>query len=672
MTTISLPVQQPPRAPAVGVPTVALIGNPNAGKTTLFNALTGLRAKTANFPGTTVEHRRASAIVAGKQVQLLDLPGLYSLEASSPEQRVARQALLGQIDDDWCHAVVLVLDATNLCRNLFLAAQVLELGRPTIVALTMCDLAQKQGTKINVQALAKELGCVVVPVAVPTRFGIDDLRAQIAQLVAAPDAALPKPAQNCAGSCGGCPYAASYQWAENVDAACVKSPPERRHRATERLDTVLTHPVWGMAAFTGVMFGVFAMIFWLAQYPMDWIDGLFAAAQDWVGAVLPAGDFSDMITQGVIGGVGGMLVFLPQICILFFVLSLLEDTGYLARVAMVMDRLMSRVGLPGKAFVPMLSAHACAIPAIMASRVIENPRDRLVTILVSPLLSCSARVPVYAMVAALLFPDNPLRAALLFTGAYALGIVAALGAALLIRRTVLPGKAAPLLIELPNYRMPHLRNAVMLTLDRGGIFVKKAGTVILLISVGLWAAATYPRTDPPAEAAQLQQQAGVLEQQGAAKQAQELMAKADRLTAQHALAHSVAGRVGTFIEPAIRPLGFDERIGVGLVASLAAREVIVSTLAVLYGMDEGAADEPESLYTTLREAKSVDGQPVFTLATSLSLLVFYVLAMQCLATQAVTRRETGSWKWPAFQFAYMTALAYVACLVTYQVVSALT
>ncbi|MCC7409220.1 MAG: ferrous iron transporter B, partial [Phycisphaeraceae bacterium] len=367
---------------------------------------------------------------------------------------------------------------------------------------------------------------------------------------------------------------------------------------------------------------------------------------------------------------GGMLVFLPQIGILFFFLALLEDTGYLARAAFVMDRLMRRVGLPGKAFVPLLSAHACAIPAIMSARVIEDKRDRLVTILVLPLMTCSARIPVYAMVTALLFPGQPLRASLLFTGAYALGILAAIAVAFALKRTILPGQPRPLVLELPGYKVPSLRNALLSMLDRSLVFVKNAGTMILVISVILWARATYPKSDPPAESLAMQTQAQVLEQSGQTEAAQSLAAHADQLAAQHSLAHSAAGRLGRFVEPVLAPLGFDWQIGVGVVSSLAAREVIVSTLAIIYGVGADAADEnPTSLYDTLRQATRSDGSPVFTTATCLSLLVFYVLAMQCLPTQAVTKRETRSWKWPIFQFAYMTVLAYAAALITYQIAS---
>jgi ferrous iron transport protein B len=382
-----------------------------------------------------------------------------------------------------------------------------------------------------------------------------------------------------------------------------------------------------------------------------------------VGKFLPEGDLKSLLVDGVIGGVGGMLVFLPQICILFFFLTLLEDTGYLARAAFVMDRLMRRVGLPGKAFVPMLSSHACAIPGIMATRGIEDKRDRLVTILVLPLLTCSARIPVYAMVCALLFPDQPMYAAIAFAGAYSLGGIAALVMAFVFRRTILPGETRPLVLELPSYKMPSIRNALLMAIDRAGIFIRKAGTVIMVISILLWTASTYPKSEPPAEVTEMLLQAEQTNDD-------DLRKEASKLESKHAFANSAAGRMGKAIEPVIEPLGFDWQIGVGIVSSFAAREVIVSTLSIIYGVGGDAAEEdPSSLYDNLRASKRSDGSPVYTTATCMSLLVFYVLAMQCLPTQAITRRETGSWKWAAFQFGYMTVLAYLAALITYQTMS---
>ena len=651
--------------------TVALVGNPNAGKTTLFNALTGLRAKTANFPGTTIERKIGRAQVGCHQaVVIVDLPGLYSLDSPAPEEKHASDALCGRLPgQEVPDATLIVVDATNLERNLFLASEVLELNRPVVVALNMMDMAEHDGIRIDVNKLRAELGCPVVPIAARTGKGVDELRGEIARLAdGAPQTAVLNKPRLCTG-CSSCPFQARYEWTESISEKVMNAAAARRSQRTEKLDEILTHPVAGAAIFTGVMLSLFALIFWAAKIPMDLIDHLFATVGTLVAAEIPAGDLQSLLVNGVIAGVGGVLVFLPQICILFFALALLEDTGYLARAAFVMDKVMRRLGLPGKAFVPMLSAHACAIPAIMSARVIENPRDRLVTILVTPLMACSARIPVYAMVTALLFPNSPFKAALVFTGAYATGVVFAMIAALIFRRTILPGGSKPLVIELPPYRLPGLKTALLHTLDRAKIFVKQAGTIILLMSLVLWALSYYPKSSPPPAAVAMNQQAAQFQKSGDAQKADELRASADQLTQQFALQNSFAGKIGHAIEPVIKPLGYDWQIGIGLVSSFAAREVIVSTLAVVYGVGGGAEGNHTSLYDTLRHATRSNGAPIFTVATCASLLVFYILAAQCLSTTAVVRRETNSWKWPLFQIAYMTGLAYVCAFIVFQVVS---
>ena len=630
---------------------LALAGNPNSGKTTLFNALTGLRAQTANYPGTTVERRTGRF----NGCEVIDLPGIYDLKAMSEEERIAVDVIASKPD-----AAIVVADAMNLSRSLFLVSQILEMNVPVVVALNMMDLAEAAGLKIDAGKLAQELGCEVIPIVARSGRGLDELRRAIASPTPA------KPMTTC-GACSDCRFKTRYAWTDAIAGRCTQHSGQPIHQWTERLDRVLTHPVIGVLAFFSVMLGVFFLIFQIAHIPMDLIDGLFSGVGSWIARHLPESDFRELLVKGVIGGMGGMLVFLPQICILFFCLSLLEDTGYLARAAFVMDSLMRRIGLPGKAFVPLLSAHACAIPAIMATRVIEDKRDRLMTILVLPLISCSARIPVYSMLAALLFSHDAWRASLVFTGAYILGLLAALVASIAIKRTILKGETRPLVLELPSYKMPSLRTAVLMTFDRAGAFIKSAGTIILLISIALWALATYPKCPPPVGAVALQEQAAKLTGEPAAQ----MQAQADRLINHNALANSAAGHIGRWIEPAIKPLGFDWQIGIGIISSFAAREVIVSTLAVIYGVGEDVAKEhPDSLYDSLRKAERTDGSKVFTTATCASLLVFYVLAMQCLSTQAVTRRETNSWKWPAFQLLYMTVLAYVGSLVVYQALRA--
>lgn len=666
---LSLPVVDPPPSPrspasskSQAIPTIALVGNPNAGKTSLFNRLTGLRAQTANFAGTTVERRHGSLVDRRADcdpisARLVDLPGLYSLDAVTPDERVTKAALDGKLGaEPTPDALLLVVDSTNLERNLFLAGQVLELEKPTVVALNMSDVVQKHGVDIDIKALSERLGCPVVEVSARTGQGIDALVATLAEAMATPTVPVFQAPSGC-GSCNGCAYSARYDWAESVGRSAINGSAQVPTHVSDALDSVLAHKVFGLAAFAGVMLATFALIFWLAQFPMELIDGMFSLVSVTVGQWLPEGDLRSLISDGLIGGVGGMLVFLPQIMILFFVLTLLEDSGYLSRAAFVMDRLMCRVGLPGKAFVPLLSAHACAIPAIMSTRVIDDRRDRLATILVAPLMTCSARVPVYAMVVAMLFRNSPIAAAAVFAGAYAVGIVAALVVAWVLKKTILPGETKPLVIELPNYRRPSLRNAFTQMLDRSWMFIRTAGTTILLISLGMWALATYPKTDLADLPAATQAQIASLEAAGDEAAAENLLSQAQ-------LQHSFAGKLGAIAEPVFAPLGMDWKMSVGVVSSFAAREVIVSTLAVLYGL--GEEEDAGSIYTAMRESKRADGTPVFTVATCLSLLVFYILAMQCLPTQAVTKRETGTWKWPLFQLGYMSLLAYVAAFVTYQ------
>ncbi len=648
--------------------TLALVGNPNAGKTTLFNALTGLRAKTANFPGTTVERKVGRLHLNHKQIVVIDLPGLYSLDSKSPDEKLAADALQGKLEHTSPSAALIVVDATNLERNLFLVSQILELKKiPVVVALNMMDMARRDGIRIDVAKLRAELGCMVVPVSARHGEGLAELKTELDRLAAgAMPESLDHADPNC-GGCTGCTFQARYEWTEKISTKVMDAAAPQRSAWTDRLDDVFTHPIFGVATFLGVMLALFALIFWAAKIPMDLIDRLFSSIGGWVGAKIPDGDLQSLLVHGVIGGVGGILVFLPQICILFFALSILEDTGYLARAAFVMDKLMRRFGLPGKAFVPMLSAHACAIPAIMSTRVIENPRDRLVTILITPLMTCSARIPVYAMVTALLFPHSPLKAGAIFTGAYAFGVLAALVMAVIFRGTILPGGSQPLMIELPSYRVPGLRVALLHTFDRAMIFVKQAGTIILAISLILWALSYYPKSAPPAAAVTMTAQAAQLEKSGDADASKKLRAEASRLAAQNSLQHSYAGKIGHVMEPFIAPLGYDWQIGIGIFSSFAAREVIVSTLSIVYGVGDDADDNNRtSLYDSLRRAKRSDGTAIFNTATCASLLVFYILAAQCLSTTAVVRRETGGWKWPLFQIFYMSGLAYIAALIVYQ------
>lgn len=690
-------------------PVVLLVGNPNVGKTSLFNALAGMRARTANYPGITVDLRKAKLQVAAvdddtrcqatRDIELVDLPGLYSMQPASPEEEVAAKAIRGEMAEQMKavpDAVIVVVDATNLARTLVLASEILEENLPTLVAVNLIDAADAAGTAIELASLRERLDCPVVAVSARKKRGLAELREQIYELVKLAEPILPIARESCVAGCAGCQFSARFDWADEVVELSVRQDKSKGVKL-EWLDRLLTSRWIGLFALMGVMFSVFFMIFSLAGIPMSAIEGGFG----WVGnrvsdilpeqpiataawfpiaamismsvfalaywlsetkwsrvstgaailvsaaiGLLPLDDFRSLVIDGVIGGIAGVVVFLPQICILFFFITLLEDSGYMARGAFVMERIMRRVGLPGKAFVPMLSAHACAIPGIMAARTIETWRDRLVTILVLPLLTCSARLPVYVMVAALLFGDSPFKASLMFAGAYLLGLFAALGTAFCLKQTLIPGEASPLVLELPRYRMPSLRNAWFTTVDRATAFLQGAGTTILLISVILWALATYPKL-PEGKAF-----------------------VSDAAQAQAALEYSVAGRAGQFIEPVFAPLGFDWKMDVGVITSFAAREVLVSTLSIVYGLGEDGAEEESGLVETLRRQKRPDGSPVFSTASGLSLLVFFVLAMQCLPTQVVTKRETGSWNWAIFQFVYMTVLAYVAAFVVYQSLAA--
>lgn len=652
------PFQQPES------PRIALLGNPNTGKTTLFNQLCGVLSKTANFPGTTTRARVGRCPAGEQTLEVIDLPGVYRLGLGLPESRVCREALQGERGRRPDLAVV-VLDATNLARNLVLLAELAEMGVPAVAALNMVDLAQRRGLTFDVARLSALLGCPVVPVVARRGEGLAGLReAVLGELGFGRE---PAPSAARAHRLDPAAFASYEEWADRVVSDGVggrRAVGAALDTLTERLDQAFTHPLLGTLVFLAVMTGLFWTLFVLASVPMDLIEATFGYLGDWTAAVVPPGAVRDLLVQGVIGGIAGSVVFLPQICLLFFLLSLLEDTGYLARAAFVMDRILCRFGLPGHAFVPLLSSHACAIPGIMATPLIPDRQDRLTTILVAPLMSCSARVPVYVFLTGLLFADRPLLAGLAFSACYLLGAAAALVTAFVVRRTVLKGPSRPMVLELPSYKTPSLRNAVLIALQQGISFLRTAGTVIMAICLVMWWLSAYPRSEPPAEAVALQQQAAALD--GQPERAAELTSQADLLIARHAQANSFAGRIGQAIQPVFAPLGYDWQLTVGVLTSFLAREVFVSTMAVL--LETGAGDDVESpgVITRIRSATRDDGRPIFTRATSASLLVFFVLAMQCLSTLVVTRRETGSWRWPALQLAYMTSLAYVFALVTYQ------
>ncbi|MFW5925062.1 MAG: ferrous iron transport protein B [Myxococcota bacterium] len=718
-------------------PVVLLAGNPNSGKTTVFNALAGTRSRVGNYPGTTIDRRTASLTLPSGAIELVDVPGTYSLSARSPEEQVAVDAILGR-KGPWPDAVVVVADASALARNLYLALQLAETGIPLVLGLNMMDEARAAGVDIDVDELARHLGVEVVPMVASRGEGMKALMAATERAVArpspvdrVPDVPYEAPVLEAAltvepeverwlGSLSPSvrrawalwsllslgddeleevPDAlratteatrerlardgvdvdqaiigARYRWVDEVVAASVRRPTEERRTWTDRLDGVLTHPVAGFIAFVAVMFLVFEALFSWSEPAIGFVEDLITGLQGGVRETLADGPLRDLIVDGVVAGVGNVLVFVPQIALLFLFIGFLEDSGYLARVAFVIDRVMSSVGLHGRAFVPLLSGFACAVPAVLATRTIESRRDRLVTMLALPLMSCSARLPIYVLVIATVFAGSGRVLGVFSTGAiallamYMLSVFASLGAAAALRRTVLRGPRPSLVLELPPYRWPLPSNLLRTTWQRVRTFLVDAGTIILALTIVLWALLSYPQS-PEVEARFEDRRAEVVQTVPAPERA-DALAQLDAKAQGARLRHSVAGRVGRFIEPALEPLGFDWRIGVGILGAFAAREVFISTLGMVFGI--GEVDEAsEPLRVELREATWPDGAPLVTPLVGVSLMVFFVLACQCMSTIAVVRRESGSWKWPLLMFTYMTLLAYVGSLLVYQLGTAL-
>jgi ferrous iron transport protein B len=643
------------------LPRIVLLGNPNTGKTTIFNRLCGTRAKTSNFPGTTAAMRSGRSLLSGgTAVRIVDLPGVYGLHLDSPEAQIARDALRGEGPDGRPDAVVVLVDACNLIRNLVLVGELLTYDLRVIVALNMVDLAQRRGLSLNAAALTRRLGVPVVPMAARRGDGIPALQQAIALSLNAPPA--PRPPDMPAASAS---VELLTTWADSVLAEAA-GPTVMGDVSvdtfTERLDRTFTHPVLGVVTFLATMAGLFWTLFALAAVPMDLIELTFARLGELTNAALPAGPLRDLLSNGIIGGIAGTVVFLPQICLLFFLISLLEDTGYLARAAFVMDRVLHRFGLPGHAFVPLLTSHACALPGIMSTRLIPDRRDRLATIMVAPFMSCSARLPVYVLLTSLLFAESPALAGVAFAACYVLGAAAGLLSALLFGRTVLKGRARPMALELPTYKWPSVTNAVIAAKDQGLAFLRTAGTVIMAICIVMWWLNAYPRTAGPVEAQTLRAQAEGAQVQSEAAAA--IAAQADALERKAAQAGSFAGQIGRFVQPIFAPLGYDWQLTVGVLTSFLAREVFVSTMSVLVGAGDGASEE--GVIDRIRTATRDDGTPIFTPATSASALVFFVLAMQCLPTLAVTRKETGSLKYAGLQLGYMSGLAYLSALIVFQ------
>ncbi len=725
---------------------VALVGNPNTGKSTLFSALAGIRQRVGNYPGVTVEKKVGSLRIDDRQFTLVDLPGTYSLAPRSPDEMVAVDVLLGREAGQTRPDVVLcIVDASNLQRNLYLVSQVLELGLPTILTLNMCDVAQRKGMQIDIARLERQLGVPVVEMQANRRLGVDPLRSLLARfesyqpVVASPfpkafaeevaqlemrlrdthvrpaprflverllldtsgyiqhalldgDVAVRRDVQQAIDEARarlskinlavpGVEAVARYEWVGRVLEGVVTESQQRPARWSDRLDHMLTHKVWGTLLLLALMVVISQSVFSWATPLMEATEGLVGRLGDVAAGALPAGALQSLMVDGVIAGVGGVLVFLPQIFILFFFIAVLEDCGYMARAAYLMDKLMSQIGLSGKSFIPLLSSFACAVPGIMAARVIENRRDRLVTILIAPLMSCSARLPVYTLLIAAFIPARSYLGGwvglqgMTMVAMYLIGMVVAAGVALVLKKTLLPGDTPPFVMELPSYKLPSIKVVAMRVWERGWAFVRRAGTLILAVAIIVWAAAYYPRSaevDAPYE-----RQLATLAQARTKAPSHDTVAlsriDAKESQVQNELAgarlrNSYLGRAGQAIEPAVRPLGWDWRIGCAAIASFPAREVVVGTLGVIYNLGNEQDEKSPGLRVNLQRATwDNTNRLVFNVPVALSLMVFFALCAQCAATLVVMRRETNSWRWPLFAFAYMTSLAYVGALITYQV-----
>lgn len=719
---------------------VALVGNPNTGKSTLFNALSGLHQRVGNYPGVTVEKKIGRFVLNGRAIEVVDLPGTYSLAVRSADELIALDVLMGEHGQPRPDAIVCVVDANNLERNLFLVSQLLHLKRPLLVALNMLDIARRNGVEIDSAELSRRLGVPVVEVQGNKRLGIPGLKEQILQLAAA--TTVPRcpevypqpfvkalnavsrflPAEKDSPQCflaqrllldtsgdllrrldgdGGLRDEVSrqklslaaqglslpsleaigrYQWIDQLLRGIVRRPTQTT-TLSDRIDKVLTHRVWGLLVFAVVMLLVFQAVFTWAEPLMSGVEALFGGLQSIVASALPAGIFNSLVADGIVAGVGGVVIFLPQILILFFFIAIMEDCGYLARASYLMDKLMTRVGLSGKSFIPLLSSFACAIPGIMATRIIENRRDRLITILVAPLMSCSARLPIYTLMISAFIPTRRILGGLVSLPAltlfsmYLLGIVAAIFVALILRKTVLRGETPPFVMELPEYKIPSLRLVGMRMAERGWAFVRRAGTVIVSVSVLIWAAAYFPRNESStlAVAEKFDRQIAAIaneprDGQATSGERELLERERDRTVAAEQMRNSFLGRAGRAVEPIVKPLGWDWKIASAVIASFPAREVVVAALSVIYSLGGDEDESSESLRDKLHQAKW-DGtdRPIYNIPVALSLLVFFSLCAQCVSTLVVIRRETNRWTWPLFSFVYMTTLAYVAAFITYQV-----
>jgi ferrous iron transport protein B len=707
-------------------PTIAVCGNPNTGKSTVFNALTGLRQKVANFPGVTVDKRTGNCLLDDHSCQLIDVPGTYALAAHSPDEMIAVDVLLGRVQDLAAPDLILtVLDASNLRRNLFLLSQILEIGKPVVVALTMGDLAERKGIAIDPASLQEQLGVPVVPVIASSGKGIPELRTALHTALHSPPAEIkplipeiwqqvqtlgdddsnrPTPFEleraiidegfilerlETSGDAalvdrlhqiresltehGPLPAMEArrrYAWADQVVTASSQSVAARSAPLIGYLESVSSHPFWGLLLFFVVMAMVFQAVFsWTAPL-MDAID----AGNGWLGerisSVIPPGALASLLVDGVLAGVGAVVIFLPQILILFALIIILEDTGYMARAAFLMDRFMRACGLSGTSFIPMLSSFACAVPGIMATRVIPNHRDRIATILSAPFMTCSARLPVYALLIAAFIPAQNvlgifnLQGIVLFA-MYMLGIFGGIFTAWWMKRTVLKGKTPPFLMELPPYHLPNFKSVLIRMLERARIFLRRAGTVIFTVAVIVWALAYFPQSaeiDQRFDTAAAQVDTGL----GQAQLDEALLNLEHQRAAAH-LENSALGVIGRTIEPIFRPLGWDWKISAAVVASFPAREVVLAVLGTIYAVGDEVDETDAGLIDRIHNSRRPDGSPVFSLPVALGLMVFYAFCLQCVATVATMRRETNSWRWPLFAWGYMTGFGYLGAFLTYHV-----
>jgi ferrous iron transport protein B len=696
---------------------IALVGNPNSGKSSLFNCLTGLNQQVSNFPGVTVDKKTGSTVLSGSiKAEVIDLPGSYSLYPKRMDEWVSYKVLLNQDRDLKADVIVAVADASNLKRNLLFCSQIIDLKIPVVIALTMMDLAKRKGIKIDIPELERELGVPVIPVnprkqkgilqlkkaieqtaerlyQVPARDFIDNKELAIASitdmkeffpqisdykaihyLINHEEFDFDAPTQDLIENIERVhqfnhtktqaeEILQRYTRIKHIMQVAVSEPdPLQKTMMTEKIDNVLLHRRWGYLILLAVLFLLFQSVFLIAQYPMDWIEWTFAKLAAGLSSSLPQIWWSDLLINGVIAGLSGILVFVPQIMILFGLITLLEDTGYMARISFLTDRLMRSVGLNGKSVMPMISGFACAVPAIMSARSIENRKERLLTILITPLMSCSARLPVYTILIGLVIPNNRLFGllslqGLVMMGLYILGVVVALVVSYIAKWFIHLKEKSFFILELPTYRSPRWKNIVQTMLSNAKIFVRDAGKVIMVISLILWALSSF---GPSTRMEKIKQQYEQLKVQPGANTVQ-----ADKDFHAAKLENSYAGILGKAIEPAIRPLGYDWKIGIALITSFAAREVFVGTMATLYSV--GGDDKNGLLLRDkMKAATKPNGKPMFDLASGLSLMIFYLFAMQCMSTLAVVRRETRSWKWPMIQLVYMTGLAYVMSLIAYQ------